>query len=152
MEPQIIHRPAFIVVGMKYRGKNENDEIPQLWREFWPRTKEILHRVPANVAYGVIDKFDEEKGEFDYVAGLEVESPSEIPEGMTGVELPDQTYAVFDCTLPTLMETIGYVYQEWLPGSGYIRTEGPEFELYDERFDMAQGKLDMAIYIPVRGS
>ena len=104
------------------------------------------------MAYGVIDNFDEERGEFDYVAGLEVDSLSEIPKGMTGVELPDQTYAVFECTLPTLMETIGYVYQEWLPQSDYVRSEGPEFELYDERFDIAQGKLDMAIYIPVRES
>ena len=152
MEYEIIRRPSFKIVGMRYRGKNENEEIPQLWREFWPRIKEIVHRVPANVAYGVIDNFDEERGEFDYVAGLEVDSLSEIPKGMTGVELPDQTYAVFECTLPTLMEPIGYVYQEWLPQSDYVRSEGPEFELHDERFDIAQGKLDMAIYIPVRES
>jgi AraC family transcriptional regulator len=121
-----------------------------LWRDFGPRTKEIVHTAPASVAYGVIDNFDEADGEFDYVAGLEVDSTTDIPEGMTAVELPDQTYAVFECTLPTLMDTNRYVHQEWLPASGYVRAEGPEFELYDERFDMTQGKLDMAIYIPVR--
>lgn len=150
MEPKIIDRPAFKVVGMKYRGNNENEEIPQLWDEFWPRLQEIGHRSPEYVAYGIIDNFDEEMQVFDYVAGVEVDSLADVPEGMTGVEVPAQTYAAFECTLPTLMDTIRHVYEGWLPGSGYTRAPGPEFELYDERFDIAQGKLGMSIYIPIR--
>jgi hypothetical protein len=30
MKPKIVSRAAFTVVGMKYHGKNENNEIPQL--------------------------------------------------------------------------------------------------------------------------
>jgi AraC family transcriptional regulator len=150
MEPEIINRPAFKIVGMKYRGNNESEEIPQLWDAFWPRHQEIAHRVPESVTYGVVDNYDEEKQEFDYVAGFEVDSLTDVPAGMTGIEVPAQTYAVFDCTLPTLMDTIHHVYEGWLPSSGYVRAPGPEFELYDERFDTAQGKLDMSICIPVQ--
>ena len=149
MDPRIIKRPDLKVVGMKYRGNNENEEIPQLWDAFWPRHEEIAHRVPDMVAYGVIDNFDEEKQEFDYVAGVEVDSLADVPAGMTGIEVPAQTYAVFDCTLPTLMDTIQHAYEGWLPGSGYARAPGPELELYDERFDVAQEKLEMSIYIPI---
>ncbi len=31
MEPKFDRRPAFTVAGLKYRGQNEEDEIPQLW-------------------------------------------------------------------------------------------------------------------------
>jgi hypothetical protein len=31
--PKIENRPAFTVAGVKYLGKNENDEISRLWRE-----------------------------------------------------------------------------------------------------------------------
>ncbi|NIM95897.1 MAG: AraC family transcriptional regulator [Anaerolineales bacterium] len=150
MKPNIVQKPAFRVVGLKYRGKNENGEVPQLWREFWPRHDEIPQRAPVNVSYGVIDHFDEVSGAFDYIAGVEVTDDDEVPEGMTAVDVPEQMYAVFDCTLPTLMEAIQFAYGEWLPGSGYVREEGPEFELYDERFDVSQEKYGMSIYIPVR--
>ena len=38
-------RQAFTVVGMKYRGKNEHNEIAQMWQVFIPRVEEIEHIV-----------------------------------------------------------------------------------------------------------
>ena len=149
MEPSIITREDFRVVGLKYRGKNENEEIPRLWREFWPRHTEISGRVTPIVSFGVIDHFSESSSEFEYVAGIAVEAESDIPEGMAEVKIPGQTYAVFDCTLPTLMETIGHIHEEWLPNSDYKRAAGPEFELYDERFDPERNEFGMSVYIPV---
>ena len=29
-QPEIVIRPGFVAVSMKYRGKNEQNEIPQL--------------------------------------------------------------------------------------------------------------------------
>ena len=31
MEPKIVTKPAFKAVGLYYKGKNENQEISQLW-------------------------------------------------------------------------------------------------------------------------
>ena len=149
MGPRITARQPFKVVGMKYRGKNENEEIPQLWRDFWPRHGEIPARVAPALSYGVITNFDEEAGEFDYIAGVEVGNGAEPPAGMVAIELPGQTYAVFDCTLPTLMETMSRIYQEWLPNSGYSRAQGPEYEFYDERFDPDRDRFEMSVCIPV---
>lgn len=149
MEPKIVTRPGFTVVGMLYHGKNEKGEIPQMWGQFIPRVDEIKHKVNPHVAYGVIGNFDESSGEFDYVAGLEVESIAGIPEGMVSWEVPEQTYAVFTCTLPTLMEAFQHAYKTWLPQSGYSRAGGPEFELYDENFDPEDESSEMYIYIPI---
>ena len=79
MEPKIVKRAAFTVVGMKYHGKNENNDIPQMWGQFGSRVPEIKHRVDPHVAYGVCDNFDESSGEFDYIAGFEVDSTADIP-------------------------------------------------------------------------
>jgi len=148
MEPEIKSSPAFTVVGMKYRGKNEKNEIPQLWGEFGPRMNEIKHIVGP--AYGVMDNYDEKSGEFDYIAGIGVDSTADIPSGMVSVDIPEQTYAVFTCTLPTLGKTFGYAYKTWLPQSGYQRTGGPEFELYDRNFNPEDENSEICIYIPVK--
>ena len=150
MEAKIVSRPAFTVVGLKYHGKNEHNEIPQMWREFGPRMREIKHIVNPHVAYGVAGNYDEDSGEFDYVAGFEVDSVADMPEGMASWEVPEQTYAVFPCTLPTLHETFQYAYKTWLPQSGRQRAEGPEFELYDEKFDPEDASSEMYVYIPVK--
>ncbi|MGC1121768.1 MAG: GyrI-like domain-containing protein [Candidatus Methanofastidiosia archaeon] len=88
MEPEIKSKPAFTVVGIKYRGKNENNEIPQLWFKLGPRINEIKHRVGS--AYGVMDNYDEESGKFDYIAGIEVDSSADIPEGMVSIDVPNR--------------------------------------------------------------
>jgi AraC family transcriptional regulator len=150
MEPKIISRPAFTVVGLKYHGKNENNEIPHMWGEFAPRVSEIRHMVSPHVAYGISDNMDDDSGEFDYVAGFEVGSVAEIPGGMVSWDVPENIYAVFACTLPTLHKTFHHVYETWLPNFGYQRTDGPEFELYDESFDAEDPNSEMYIYIPIK--
>jgi AraC family transcriptional regulator len=150
LEAKIETRLGFTVVGVKYRGKNENEEIPRLWDMFWPRHAEIQERTASHEAYGVLDNFDVERGDFDYIAGVAVERELDPPAGMTLKHIPAQTYAVFECTLPTLMETFREINEVWFPNSTVRRASGPEFELYDERFDPSNGKFVMSICIPVQ--
>ena len=150
MEPRIVDKLAFTVVGMKCRGTIENNQIPGLWQEFGPRMAEIKGVVSPNVAYGVTLGMDEKSGEFDYVAGMAVTSADDVPDGMVSCEVPEQKYAVFTGTLPTVGQTYQYIYHDWLPQSGYQRTVGPEFELYDENFDPADDSSQMDIYIPIQ--
>ena len=149
MEPEIVTRPAFTVVGMKYGGRNEKNEIPQLWEKFMPRSGEIKQRTNPN-AYGVEDNYDKKTGEFDYLAGFEVQDTSDVPEGMEIWQVPEQTYAVFPCNLKSIKQAFRQIYREWLPQSGYQRAGGPDFEFYDDSFKPDQGKLELFIYVPVR--
>ncbi|MBL7063117.1 MAG: GyrI-like domain-containing protein [Anaerolineae bacterium] len=148
MEPRIVTKPVFTVVGMLYHGKNENNEIAQMWGEFMPRVKEIEHMGLQN-AYGVCGPHEEE-GVFQYVAGFEVDSVADIPEGMVSRQVPEQTYAVFPCTLETLHEAYQYAFQTWLPQSDYQAGDGPDFELYDEDFRQEVEGSQMYIYIPIK--
>lgn len=151
MGPKILTRSAFTVVGLKYRGKNQKNEIPQLWEKFMPRAAEIKNRANP-FGYGVMDNYDEKSGEFDYLAGVEVQDASHVPEGMESWQVPEQTYAVFPCNLKNIKEAFRQIHHEWLPQSGYQRVDGPDFEFYDENFKPDQGKLDLFIYVPVKKS
>lgn len=149
MEIKIVEMPAFTIVGLKYRGKNEEDEIPQLWQALMPRAQEIEAMVELPVAYGISANMDEDSGEFDYVAGFEVSRATDIPEGMVVIEVPGGRYARFTTTLPNIGETFQNAYGQWLPAVGLKPSGGPEIELYDERFDSEDPSSEFDIYIPI---
>ena len=150
MEPQIVQKEACPVVGLKYRRKNENNEIPQLWRDLMPRAGKVQHIADPHAAYGINDNMDESTGEWDYVAGFAVHSAEEIPPGMVRWEVPGGTYAIFACTLPTLGETYLHAYRTWVPQSDYQLAGGPDFELYDEAFNPEDPASTMYIYVPIQ--
>jgi len=147
MEPKIVTKAAFTVVGMKYRGKNENNEIARMWGEFIPRFQEIKHI--AGDSYGVCRDLEAD-GEFEYLASFEVSRIEDIPAGMESWDVPANKYAVFATTLPNIGETYRYALQTWLPASGYQRADGPDFELYDESFDPNVKDSQFTIYVPIK--
>lgn len=150
MRPKVVNRSAFVVVGVKIRGKNQNNEIPQMWQAFGPMVPEIKNIVDGRVAYGISANMNESTGEFDYVAGFEVSAGEDIPAGMVRFEVPGGKYAVFSTTLPKIGETFQNAYHTWLPESGYQATGGPEVEVYDERFDPQDPSSEFELYIPVK--
>ncbi len=157
--PEIINKPAFAVVGIKYRGSNQYGEIAGLWDQFLPRMAEIKNAVRDGAAYGVMDNYEKPPdsiaggdtlmGEFDYLAGIEVTGSEDIPEGMEYWEIPEQTYAVFTFPFSKLIEVYNYALKIWLPKSGYEYTDGPEFEYYPPDFGRVEDS-EMKYYIPVR--
>jgi AraC family transcriptional regulator len=150
MQLKIVERPGFTVFGLKYRGKKENNEIPQLWQALMPRVVEIKNMVDDHVAYGISANMDKSSGEFDYIAGFEVSHIKEIPEDMVSFEVPGARYAVFSTTLPKIGETFDNAHHTWLPQSGYQPTGSLEFEAYDERFDPQDPDSLFDLYIPVK--
>lgn len=150
MEPKIVNVEGFTVVGMRYRGTNAENEIPQMWQVLGPRVPEIKHIASHDAAFGISDNMDKATGEFDYIAGFKVARVEDLPEGMVRWEVPGGRYAVFTCTLPTLGETFKHAYYTWLPASEYEPTGGPDFELYDEAFDPQDPDSKMDVYIPIK--
>jgi AraC family transcriptional regulator len=146
-QPKITTLPGFKMVGMAYKGKNQNGEISQLWDRLIPREAEIQDKSPNGWSYGVSANFDAATGEVEYIAGLDVHSTDNVPQGMMAYEVKANQYAVFPTTLKTIRQTFDYIYGEWLPQSGYQRGPGPDIELYDETF--SGGDSTFYVYIPV---
>jgi predicted transcriptional regulator YdeE len=150
IQPMIITKPAFTVVGLTYHGKNENDEIKALWARANARATSLVAAADGvGAAYGVCGVMRSD-GSFDYLAGLEVKAIDELPEGMERWTVPEQTYAVFPCTLSTIHAAYRYAFEAWMPQSGYRRADGPDFEYYDETFDVEDVEnSQLYVYIPI---
>jgi predicted transcriptional regulator YdeE/DNA-binding transcriptional MerR regulator len=152
MEPKFVNLPAFTVVGMSYVGKNENQEIAQMWGQFNPRSNQVQHAI-HDAALGVcLMPPGLPEGVFEYVAGYKVEKVESVPEGMVAREVPAQQYAVFAHvgSLEKLHDTYAYIYHVWLPKSGYQRTDGPDFEYYDDDFKNFAPDSRFYLYVPVK--
>jgi len=148
MQPQIMTKPAFTVVGMLIHTKPMTPDIPHLWQQFGPRMDEVPHLAEPGVSYGLMEHFDE-MSRLDYMAGEAVEKVVDLPAGMARWDVPTNTYVVFEATLPTIGDTFGYIYNTWLPTSGYQQAAGPYFERYGETFNPDDPTSKLSIYIPV---
>ncbi|MGC9400401.1 MAG: GyrI-like domain-containing protein [Anaerolineae bacterium] len=150
MQPSIVEKEGFTVVGLKARCKGgETGDIPQLWNRLMERMGEIEGLQEESAAYGVMTDYDEDTGQYDYIAAFAVHEARDVPEGMVSVEIPPQTYAVFTATMPTLEETYETIFERWLPQAEYEHAPGPEFELYPPTFDPQDADSQLEIYIPI---
>lgn len=151
MEIKIVKRDAFNIIGLRLTRVAGNADFGKLWETFSRRVDEVKPLAASPImAYGVCSDFDLEKNQFDYSAGLAVTKTDQIPDGMALLDIPKQEYAVFECTLPTLKETIKKIHSEYLPGSAYQRVKGAaELEEYDPTFDPIVPESKMLLYIPV---
>ena len=154
MEPRIVTKPAFYVVGMQYVGKNPDNEIAKMWQEFIPRMNEP-ERIKPQMSYGLCDSSIEglEDGEFEYVAGVEVAGPdAAVPEGLVLRSVPERKYAIFthQGTLDTLGETYQNIYDTWLPQSGLEVAGLFDMEVYDQDFIPDSPDSKLYIYVAVK--
>ena len=143
--PAIRDRDAFRVVGYALACRNMDiSAIPGLWRRFnaWE-----AENGQADTAYGV--SYDHgTDGDFRYLAGMEMPA---LPEGLEAVEIPASRYAVFthDGSIGDLPRTIYTIWNKALPDAGLDPATGPEFEVYDSRFDPITGRGIVEVWIPL---
>jgi AraC family transcriptional regulator len=151
LEPSRYHdgRPMLFAGLRRHHTFAEAVEgIPAQWREF-RRMGPFAHR-QGSTAYGVICSGDEAAQTMEYMCAVEV---SEFdPDATLGrMRVPPQHYAVFEHPGPvsTVRSTWDSIYHDWLPRSGRTAANGPDFEVYDERFDPRTGEGGIEIWFPV---
>jgi predicted transcriptional regulator YdeE len=153
MQPKIVTKPAFNVVGMCYHGNNQNQEIAVMWQEFMPRMGEI-ERINPTLSYGVCSMPEGlPDGHFEYVAGVEVKEGAPVPDGMVLRRVPEMKYAVFAHRGPleTLHKTYQNIHQVGLPEAGLeVLQSGLDMEVYTEEFTGFSPDSVLYIYVPVK--
>jgi AraC family transcriptional regulator len=157
MAHRIIKKESFSIIGIELKtttrdGKNYF-EIPQFWQKVLQQRQidNIPNKKHPSTVLGICMDFESD-GRFSYIAGTEVINTETIPAGMVCKTIPAASYAVFTARgkVPdSIQNTFKYVYDEWLPKSGYRRAESAEFELYDERWQDGGAKAEVDIYIPI---
>lgn len=149
MEPKIINRNSFQVMGLLTRitPEDENIEIYGLiWKEFESYRHQIMPNSTDQAYYGVSFSTGEE-GINDYLAGMAVRDVPAIPDGLVVREIPAARYAVFECPVPKIGETYQMIFREWLLHSQYeLSSLAPAYEQYPPEGDSESPVL---IYIPL---
>lgn len=142
-------RPLLIAgLGRRYTFET-NTAIPQQWQSFQPHIGHVPGQV-GRATYGVCCHPDGQ-GRFEYIAGVEVSDFIGLPAEFSRIAIPQQRYAVFShrAHVSKMRDTVYTIWNQWLPASGYQGGQGPDFELYDERFDPLTGSGTIEIWLPV---
>jgi AraC family transcriptional regulator len=132
------------------------DKTPQLFRQFMPRRKEILHRVNKSVWDLKIYPEDYFRNfapasTFTKWALTEVSATAEIPFGMKVFNLLEGLYAVFHHQgLMTDNSIFAYIYSDWLPRSAYQLDDRPHFDVLSEKTQIRDPEASQEIWVPIK--
>ena len=148
MNPRIIFKPAFTVVGLLQDDQKDDASIDELWLRLGSRFHEI-EGVDPDVGYGV--HFSKDDGD-QFLVGFSVQQNGPIPKGMTAMHFEPKAYAVFTHQgfLDGIKETLAECFLAWLPRSGYQREGAYYIEVYDDRFVPNSPDSLISIYVPLR--
>ncbi len=149
MQPRLIYRPAFSVVGLPSQNGDVTDpaRMDALWARLGERYTEIPQADP-DIGFGV---HTWTTAGHHYLAGMAQRKAGPVPQGRERSWLPAHAYAVFPHAGPMVLlpETLGQIFEGWLPTSGYRRAEAYYFELFDDRFVPHSAQSLLFLYIPV---
>jgi len=149
--PRIVDGDAMLLAGM--RRHHQFDEgartIPAQWQEF----AQLMSRMGSKetVTYGVLCGADEQARTFEYMCAIQVPSFDGLPPDAGRMRIPAQRYAVFTHTGP--VSAIPKAWEEdwaWVKASRYENAGGPEFERYDERWDVKANSGTVEIWVCVK--
>lgn len=146
--PTIVKKPAFSVVGLLLHTVPMSPDIPPLWDQLMARMGELPPSPEPEVSYGLMS-IDPAMTALDYMAGNPA-GPGAVPPGMSRWDVPENTYAVFDTKLAEIGRTFDFIYNTWLPTSGYRHAAAPYFERYPAEFNPDNPNL--SIYIPIEAA
>ena len=104
----------------------------------------------GTTVYGVMCGASPEQRTFEYMTGVEVAAFDPAAAHLGRMRIPPQHYAVFEHLghVSALRATWEGIWHEWLPRSGRTAVDGPDFEVYGERWDPAAGQ-GIEIWFPV---
>jgi AraC family transcriptional regulator len=149
--PRFEDRKPFLVAGLSRRYSYETSTaIPTQWERFGV----YFGKMPAQVdtvAYGMCYNFDA-VGNFDYLCGVEVSDFSGLSAELSRLPIEAQRYAVFSHRehISALRRTLHAIWTQWLPASGHVTANAPNFERYDEKFDPVSGMGGLEIWLPLK--
>lgn len=151
MKCRIESKPAFSVVGVKKRFRNDMEgdhHIPNFWRETPQETYDKILSLANAEPKGLLGLCANFEGrEFDYfIAASTTKHPLQDLEKL---EIPAATWVIFEQE-GTIPELIGRIWNEWLPSSGYRRANEnyPDIEVYPEG-DLRRDDFRYEFWFPI---
>jgi AraC family transcriptional regulator len=148
--PRILRRDALLIFGLGQRYAHTNVGMPAQWSHFIPVIGSIKERVD-DTTYGVIRQTSE-AGAIDYITGVEVRAFPKEPAEFERLQIPAQTYAVFEHHdhVSAVQSTWQSIWGHALSDAKLEATGGPAFERYGKSFDPRTGLGGFELWVPVK--
>jgi AraC family transcriptional regulator len=146
--PRVEEAGPLLIAGLGARYLASNSAgIPAQWQRY---EQDARQRPKRDYAYGVCFNYDDE-GNFDYLCGHEVANFSGLPAEYTRLRLARRSYAVVRHTghIGSIPLTWRAFLETWLPASGLMAADAPDFERYDAAFDPLTGMGGVEIWVPL---
>lgn len=156
MTPRIELLPSTKIIGFHRSMSMAQNTTFELWQPLMKRRGEISNTVSADLISLQIYPPDFNPADMNRMfvkwAGVPVSDFEKIPDGMSGFEIPQGQYAVFDHIggPPTAAHTFGFIFGQWLPQSNYALDDRPHFEVLGERYKHGDPKSEEEIWIPIK--
>ncbi|ALW86644.1 AraC family transcriptional regulator [Hymenobacter sedentarius] len=157
MKPRIEQLAEKKLIGKRMTMSLAQNKTRELWQSFMPRRREILNPLGPEFysmqlyGPGYFQDFSPIT-EFEKWATVAVTDFDNVPQGMETITLPGGLYAVFlhraDDSTPD--QTFRYIFETWLPASGYLLDDRPHFELLGEKYKNNAPESEEEIWIPIK--
>lgn len=157
MNPKITTWSSRTFIGKCIETTLSANQTAKLWQSFMPRLSEIENRVNGNLFSIQEYPKDASINEFDHNtifykwAAVEVSERKSIPKGMDVIEIPEGKYAVFihHGLAKDFPKTFQYIFEEWLPNSGYQLDQRPQFEIMKSNYRPNDVHAEEEVWIPI---
>ena len=156
MDPTFVTIKPKKMIGLRTKTSLnvQAEAIQILWPAFMKKCPSIGHRTDDRL-YS-IQIFDPKDWPiladslFEKWAAVEVNTFSAVPEGFETMTLTGGLYAVFVYQGLPSMAPYHYIFQSWLPSSGYTLDQREQFEIMDSHYRPDDPEATEEIWIPVK--
>ncbi|WP_257009395.1 AraC family transcriptional regulator [Bacillus sp. 7884-1] len=169
MQPMIVKRPSFTVAGKTFSINMGNvsftRDAPAIWDQEGLADGSIERLLYQSLApkkhgeYCINLSPSDLEDKFIYLFAVTLDNGNLLPDGLTSLQIPAATYAVFRTPLvevekfaSAIKGTWNYIVEDWFPHSSYeVDEEAYDFEYYDEHcHHWDYERIYMEIHIPIK--
>ena len=156
MDPKITSVAEQKLIGKRLQMTFVRNATPELWHGFM-RERESIDAISADlfsVAIYPVDFFARfnPATTFEKWAAAPTDNFDNVPPGMETLVIPAGEYAVFHYvgSSADAPQIFSYIFNEWLPESGYAVDDRPHFEILGRHYRNNDPASEEDIYIPIR--
>lgn len=125
-----------------------------LWQAFIPIYKQMGNTVGSLISLQIYPpNFDgNPETPFEKWVCVAVTDTEQLPADIGVLDFPAGEYAVFlhKGTSAQFQDTLGFIYGDWLPNSGYELDDRPHFEVLGEKYKRDDATSEEEVWIPIK--
>lgn len=157
IQPTIQQFPSKTFMGISVKMSLTDNRTSELWRSAIS-LKPAVDQLENNNAYSIecysedyFNAFTPEK-QFEKWAAFLPKENSPIKNPFTTITIPEGRYAVFHYkgSSANAFALFSYIFNTWLPDSGYILDHRPHFAVMGEKYKNNDPSSEEEIWIPIK--